>query len=424
VQKKKVLVWSDCVLASTGFGTVSKHILAALHATGRYEIDQLAINYFGDFYDKNKVPYCLVPAKLGNSNDPYGNQMFVNALLKKEYDIVFIINDTFVVEEVGRNLAKAKHTRRARGMKDFNLVYYYPVDCRLLPSATSMIKAADRSVAYTYFAKQSSEAIDVHPTDVIYHGTDPAAFYPIPKTERDECRAKYVNVKPDDDTFVLVNVNRNSLRKDMAKVIYAFNEFKKLVPKSKLYLHTKIQDGVGGHVVDLRVPIEELGLHKTKDVIFPAKFDAARGFPTSILNQLYNCGDAFLTTHLGEGWGLTTTEAMAAGIPVIAPDNTTTPEILGMDRGYVYPCKEMVYVDNSGYRPSGRIEDIVEQMVRCHEDWVADRNSTSTTRSDIIEKAKSFVRKHSWQNICKQWVTLFDSLQSKPFIPLTEGETV
>ena len=95
--KRNILCWSDSVLASTGFGVVSKNILDALYKTGLYEIDQLAINYFGDFYDKEQVPYCLVPAKLGNPNDPYGNQMLLQSLNKKDYDYLFIINDTFVI---------------------------------------------------------------------------------------------------------------------------------------------------------------------------------------------------------------------------------------------------------------------------------------------------------------------------------------
>lgn len=428
--KQKVLVWSDCVLATTGFGTVSRHILKALYESGRYEIDQLAINYFGDFYDKNEIPYTLVPAKLNDPNDPYGNQMFVNSLLNKDYDIVFIINDTFVTDSVARHIQEIKDTKRKKGQKIFKLIYYYPVDCKLLPNMSTMIKIADRSVAYTNFAKESSERVGISPTDVIYHGTDIKSFSPIPKEQRRLLRKRLLNVD-DDDKFILINVNRNSMRKDIARTIYAFSEFRKQVPNSLLYIHAKILDGVSNYQIDLKVPIDELGLDITKDVIFPTRFHAAKGFPIQILNQFYNCADAFLTTHLGEGFGLTITEAMACGIPVIAPDNTTSPEILGKDRGYTYPCKEIVYIDNSGYRPVGRMEDILAQMKYCYSDWKMEKKDLGLKeregrRQKIIQRALDFVYENSWDNICKQWIKLFDEVIEKQLEPQInlEGESL
>jgi glycosyltransferase involved in cell wall biosynthesis len=411
-QKKRVLVWSDSVTATTGFGVVSKHILKALHNTGRYEIDQLAINYFGDFVDKREVPYSLVPARLGNPKDPYGRQMFISSIQKKEYDIVFIINDTFVVEDVASHIQKVRDIKRDMGHKIFKLVYYYPVDCRLLPSSCTMVRAADVAVPYTNFADRMSRQVEgIDPAPVIYHGADIHSFYPLPPDIRYKCRVKWLNIT-DPDRFLLISVNRNSVRKDIARTILAFAEFRKHVPNSCLYLHTAVQDGMGGPITDLQVPCEELGFSLKDDVIFPRNFRPASGFPIEVLNQLYNCADAFITTNLGEGWGLTLTEAMAAGLPVISPNHTSAPEILGNGVGYLYDCKEQVYVDNSGFRPMGRMEDIVEQMLLCHQEWQEARQGTSQTRLARVMKGQNFTRKYSWENVCQDWVKLFDGLES------------
>ena len=122
--------------------------------------------------------------------------------------------------------------------------------------------------------------------------------------------------------------------------------------------------------VDLQQCCRALGLnHGSADVVFPAGLRLIDGgVPIEALNAVYNCADVFFTTTLGEGWGLTMTEAMSAGTPVIAPDNSSIPEILGGDRlrGYVYPCKELVWADHA-YRPLGLLSDIVGKLHECHE---------------------------------------------------------
>src|SRR5437764_10108501 len=91
--KLKVLAWSDAVVAATGFGTVSRHVLAELHRSGRYHIDQLAINYHGEFFDTTKYPYQLSPARLLDPADAFGKAQLIRALTRSDYDILWILND-------------------------------------------------------------------------------------------------------------------------------------------------------------------------------------------------------------------------------------------------------------------------------------------------------------------------------------------
>ena len=424
--RKSLLVWSDSVLATTGFGRVSYYILHALHATGKYDIDQLAINHFGDFYDKKQYPYCIMPARVDNPNDPYGNRMLLKSLMNKDYDYLFIINDSFVVHGVADKVLQIRQDKMAAGKKGFKIVYYYPVDCRLLPNATGMVEAADRSVAYTQFAKRETKRTlgkgSSCPTDVIYHGADCRTFRPVSRHEREMARARFFNVA-DDDTFIVVNVNRNSLRKDVAKTILAFSEFKKMVPNSILYLHMLAKDGgASGHVVDLTVPLREVGLKPGEDVFIPANYSPATGVPPDVLNLLYNTGDLFLTTHCGEGWGLSGAEAMACRLPVVIPNNTSTPEIFGKDgdRGYIYDCKEQIFIDNSGFRPVGHLQDILDKLMEAYEDWQDGKAGKSTRQKEILDRASEFTRRFSWDNVCADWVTLFDELEGQKFPWMTQ----
>tara|TARA_Y100000310_G_scaffold241139_1_gene245057 strand:- start:12280 stop:13560 length:1281 start_codon:yes stop_codon:yes gene_type:complete len=417
--KKSILVWSDSVVATTGFGRVAEHILAALHKTGRYTIDQLAINHNVGFFDVEKYPYCITPSKLRDPRDPYGKQAFLDALKTKDYDFVFVINDSFVVSKMGEKMEAIRQELLNTNRKPFKLVYYYPVDCHLRPEWAGMVRTADRAVAYTNFAADETEkVIGTRPHRVIYHGVDTENFFPIPDRERQLHREKFFDA--DDDTFIVVNINRNSLRKDVARTIYTFAQFHKRHPNSKLYLHMLPRDaGGGGYPVDLIPPIEEMGLEPNKDVFFPNNYDPSAGYPVAILNQLYNCADLYMSTHLGEGFGLTQFEAMAAGVPVLVPDNTVTPELVD-GRGYVYPCRGITYVDGSGFRKQGLTEDIDEKLEEAYLDWEAD----SPQRNKYVEEGFKFVDKYSWGNVTRDWVRVFREAEGIKIKRSTDGESI
>jgi glycosyltransferase involved in cell wall biosynthesis len=407
--KLKLLAWSDSVLAATGFGTVSRHVLAELHKTGRYQIDQLAINYRGESFDANRFPYQLTPAHLLDPSDPFGRTQLIQALQRTDHDILWILNNTEIVEPVVGELEKLQAARRARGIRPLKIIYYYPVDSTINPLMSRIIALADAPVAYTEFGRR--ETLRLMPQvegklRVIYHGCDTQNFYPLGASARQSIRAQHLNI-PDPSTYLIVNVNRNLTRKDMPRCILAYREFKKRVPNSRLYLHCEVVE----FGVDLQQCCRALGLNNGSiDVVFPAGLRLINGgVPLEALNAIYNCADVFFTTTLGEGWGLTMTEAMSAGTPVIAPDNSSMPEILGGDRnrGYVYPCKEQVWVDHA-YRPLGLLADIVAKLHECHE-----QRGTLPQR-EMIARAQQFAREQSWPVVCKNWVALFEDVMRIP----------
>lgn len=306
LKQKKLLCYSDSVFATTGFGIVSKHILNALHHTGRYNISQLAINHPGEFWNVNETPYSILPAKMLDPRDPYGSAMFLNTLKKDEYDVVLIINDTFVVDKVAPAVQEIRNALVQAGRKAFKIVYYYPVDCQVIPDKAGMIKIADYPVPYTKFALNEtvkSLGDEYENLQYIYHGADTSNFHPIHPEERRIVRKEAFGA--DSDTFLVINVNRNNTRKDIGKTILTFAEFHKTVPNSKLYLHMAPQDqGAGPATIDLFPLINQLGLKLDEDVYFPRNFNVASGYPIELLNKLYCCGDVYITTTTGEGFGL------------------------------------------------------------------------------------------------------------------------
>lgn len=415
--KIRLLAWGDGPLSNTGFGTVSKHILSTLQATGNYEIDHLAINYTGDFVDRNQIPWQLVPAKLLDAKDPHGIKMFQKSMTQKDYDIVWIINDLFVTNEVKEFLPKIRAHYKSRNLKPPVFIYYYPVDCCVPNGSTGLLDQADIPVCYTTHGKE--ETLKLRPQLAsklrqISHGTDLSVFKPLPQNEIDKIKKDFLGVSP--ETTVVVQVNRNSTRKQIQYSMLAFKEFKKLVPNSIYYIHSQVMDQGG----DLLRAVQSLGLSPKTDIVLPVNFRVDSAPPPSELNKIYNMGDIFLSTHLGEGFGLSLVEAMSCGVPVVTGDNTCMREIFGKDseRGYLYSCEDWAYIDGSGYRKKGLIPDIVNQMMLAH-------SAGPKKTNPKVQNGLEFVRSITWDKIGLEWIKLFElAMNVRSNTKLHIGETL
>jgi D-inositol-3-phosphate glycosyltransferase len=398
VEKKKVLWLSDFNCA-TGFATVAHNIMEQLLKTGKYDFDVVGINHVGEPYDFNRWPFPIYPARhLVKARtdkryaDPFGRQRFLDLLSKGKYDIVFTLQDTFIIEVLASKLVEAKK------IFDFNWIFYYPVDGKVKDSwINKSAILADFPVTYTEFGKKETMRVNASANPrVIYHGVNKNQFYPI--EDGGAFRKAYFQAHA--DKFIVTNVNRNQPRKDIPRTIAAFAKFKKQRPNSALYLHMNPTD-VGGNVIEMA---EQCGLEPYKDVLVPDKFNECGGYPIDILNKIYNASDVFVSTTLGEGWGLTVTEAMATKTPVIVPDNTSLSEIGAEGRArLVKSGKDFVCLGAAGfnqYRPLTDVEDMVAALIDCHDNRQKYR--------DMAEKAYQWVINLSWDNIGSQWREVFE----------------
>src|SRR5690606_13443813 len=134
------------------------------------------------------------------------------------------------------------------------------------------------------------------------------------------------------DTFIVTIVGRNQIRKDIPRAMKIFKEFQKRRPDSFLYLHAQEKEAWGS----LEEVALQLNLRHGRDWSYPTDFIANKGFPTDVVNAIYNVSDVLLTATQGEGWGLPITEAMATKTINLAPSHTSIPELLGNERGLMY----------------------------------------------------------------------------------------
>ena len=147
------------------------------------------------------------------------------------------------------------------------------------------------------------------------HGINEKTFYPLDKTSDDfKNFKKHVFGDQDKDFTVFYNA-RNLRRKSTPDLILSFKTFLDTLPaqqadKCALIMHT---DPVDDNGTDLNKVIEMLfGFKQTKVYLSNQKVGV------DVLNKYYNLADLTALISSNEGWGLSITESMLAGTPILA----------------------------------------------------------------------------------------------------------
>lgn len=361
-QKIKLVFYGDAPCVATGFGKVSSNILKPLWDTGKYEIYCFGVNYLGI---PHPYPFQIYPMLPNQQGDPYGREKIQQILPQLDFDIMFFLQDSFIMTFLPNLIQNMK-----RQGKNFRSLVYFPIDGEPEQEWIEAMASCDVCTTYTEFGRK--QCINKLPEiesklQVIPHGINLQEFFPHPPEKIAQLRRFYFG--PHADKFIVINVNRNQQRKDIPRSMLAFREFKKECPNSILYLHCAQKD-VGW---DLTKVARNIGLSVGDDVIFPNNFNVNSGFPVSVVNDLYNCSDVCISACVGEGWGLSSVEAMATKTPAIFPDNTSLSEIFADGRGFLcrsgdtsnfWTCMTM---DNDVMRPLMNISDMVKYLKRLYE---------------------------------------------------------
>jgi len=401
-KKLKVFCYMDSPSVSTGFGTVARNILMGLHETGRYDIVVAGINYWG--FPHNH-PFPIYPVGINNNNDPYGREFVSRMLFEEEFDILFTLQDSFILEFMGGLIDKLRASKPR-----MKWITYFPIDGQPKASWLRAMNKADIVVTYTEWGKQ--ECLRVLPAmsdlRVIPHGVNTRDFFPVPKGENKEFKQAYFREAA--GKFIVLNVNRNQQRKDIPRSMVAFKKFHDVHPDSFYYIHCAVHD----HGWELDKVAETLGLVINRDVGFPVNFGANQGFPIDIVNRIYNAADVLISTTTGEGWGLAQVEAMACCKPVISPDNTSCTEIVG-GRGYLVGSgpkhsSNLVTIlshDNEVLRSLTDIDGLVDAMCSVYD------NPTQASKV-ALEGYKWVTSSLRWdKHVVPMWLEIFAEAESK-----------
>lgn len=182
----------------------------------------------------------------------------------------------------------------------------------------------NRVVHLSNFAKDMWKEYSGLNQPVIPHGIDNTIYKPLDVTKR-ELREKFTKKFKqyiDPDATVIVSVDRNDPRK---RHDFSFDILDRLLKQGhnvQLIMHCQKTGAF-----DFSRMTKLFGLPEGSVILTDFEFIA--GLSLEEMNELYNLSDYRLCCSGGEGFGIPTLEALAAGCLNIVPTNTTFPELIG-----------------------------------------------------------------------------------------------
>ena len=319
-KRKKILLITDDIRVHSGVATVGREIVlhTAQHfnwvcmggsikhpdAGKRFDLSQ-STNDTAGLTDSSVFVYPV---------DGYGSQELLrNIIAIEKPDAIMLITDPryfihiFQIEnEIRKNIPIAYlNIWDEYPAPLYNKAYYEA--CDLLMGISKQTVNINRLVLGD---KAKGKIIRYVP-----HGLNHEMMKPLDKNDPELVKFKKALFGNKEYDFVLFFNSRNIRRKQIPDTMLAYKFFIDKLPieqakKCAFVLHTEI---VSDHGTDLEA-IRELLLNGDQYNIY---FSTNR-LSTQEMNWLYNCTDAQILLTSNEGWGLSLTEAILAGNPIIA----------------------------------------------------------------------------------------------------------
>jgi len=323
-QRKKILLICDDIRVHSGVATVAREIV--VHTSHHFNW----VNVAGAMTHPEKGKILDISQDIGNLTgiedasiklypiDGYGDPTFIRTLIQIEKpDAIMLITDPryfvwlFNIENEIRKKIPITY------LNIWDSPYPYPLWNKPFYESCDLLMGISKQTVNINKVVLADKAKD-RMVKYVPHGLDENMFFPI-----DEAYSKFKEFtqfknqlfKDKKYDFVLFFNSRNIRRKQVPDTLLAFRLFLDRLPKEKaekccILLHTEL---VSEHGTDLEAVADYLfDEHKDNILFYP------HGLHTEQMNWLYNCSDAQILITDNEGWGLSLTEAILAGNPIIA----------------------------------------------------------------------------------------------------------
>lgn len=396
----RVLWISDGPETPSGFGNVTRFVCGGLAERG-HQVSILGWQTH-EAHDWNG---CRVHPV---GSDPMGSDALYAYLLRHRPDVVIALADVWWLPYFG-----SPHVRRQMELTETPWALYFPVDGNtadglLPPSWVELLRTVDVPIAMSRYGQEVAAACGVA-CEYIPHGVDLGVFSP-PIDREDAKRAADAEGR-----FVVLSDSRNQPRKLLPRVLDVFARFAAGRPDALLHLHTDPVDEFARsptYSYDVRADIRQLGLQR--QVRFSPGFTmrAGGGLTLEELARYYQAADVHLSASSGEGFGLPTLQAAAAGAVPLAGAYSASLELV---EGHGEPIAIAAWSETEfGIRRALiDVDDAAERLGRLYDD-----------RDLLQERSRrsvQFALEYDWGRVVDAWDALLGSLRAKRPRPVPVG---
>ena len=399
-QRKKILLICDDIRVHSGVATVAKEIVLGtahhfnwVNLAGaikhpekgkKFDLSQ-SINGIIGIDDSNVM---VIPT------DGYGNPQILRDLLREHKpDALMLITDPRYFTWVFQMEAEI---RKQCPITYLNIWDDYPAPmynrpfyeaCDLLMGISKQTVNINRLVL--------EEAAESRILRYVPHGLNEKIYKPVDKEDDKLKQFKSQLLKNQPSDFMLFFNSRNIRRKQIPDALLAFRVFLDGLPEEKakrchFVLHTEPSSD---HGTDLVACVEYMfGEKYPNNVIFSTK-----KYPQHELNLLYNSADAQILLTSNEGWGLTLTESLLVGNPIIA--NVT---------GGMQDQMRFVDADGKWFTPSAEIPSNHRGTFKDHGEWAFPVYPTSRSVQGSVPTPYIFDDRCKFEDAAEQIRAIYD----------------
>jgi len=386
--KKKLLIISDDPNLTSGLGRITREI--STRFLERFEVSVAAWHHVSV---RHSFPFFIY--SLEKRGGKTGSDLLL-ALTDFNPEIILFISDIWDFFPISRVLSEYKEKKY--GIK---VVGWITVDGECLHSSWAQaFHFMDGVATFSHFGRKEIKQISNVQAEVIYPGVDHGIFH-----QREmQVKTKAGLAFDPKNTFLILSITQNTDRKNIPLLLETFSEFSKEKKDAFLFLGTDPNDPLGYDLWDM---IKQLGMGRQMAVA--REVVPVGGVPDKKLAFLYNLAVVFVSNSIGEGFGMPIIEAMACGIPVIATNYSSPPELLGGGRGRLIEIAAFFRGAYGIRRAMVSQKNLLEHLEILYGDW----KGSKKLLQEYSEKGKNFVKGLTWEKTARQLVALFDKIENK-----------
>ena len=376
------ILWfaKDAPFVNSGYGKCCNEICTRLNKLG-HDIAVFATvgNRSSSFFEWNGLK--IYPGY----EDVYGEDIIYDHYMDWKAELLITQLDIWPMKKI--------HELSKSGL--INWLPYAPIDSLLpCPDITERLKFAVHTVTMCKWGKEQLDNQNI-PATSVHHGIN-SNVYRILKESKGKLK---LELGFPEDCFLIGMVQANQFtRKAIEEQLKGIAIFKEKHPQIdiRLYFHTQPNRIDSFHLPSL---VQILGL---KEIVkFQSDYLGIKGFTENHMARIYNSLDVLLSATNGEGFGLPVIEAQGCGIPVIATDCMSFPELLLA--GALCKVKTWFTTPTLLTKAMPDETDIAEKL------WLV--YNTEYNRREIQDMAHYL---WDWNSrIIQEWMILLDEIKEK-----------